>query len=103
MTRVVRDKNQKSIAEAVTNPCVIVEVLSETTERYDRDGKFEAYKKLPSFDTYALVSQDERRIEVRTRDGDRWTTVAGGPGELVRVHGRDIAIDAVYGPPVTAQ
>jgi len=97
VTRVVRDKNQKSIGEAVTNPCVIVEVLSETTERYDRDGKFEAYKKLPSFDTYVLVSQDERRIEVRTRDGERWTAHVGGPGAQVRIHGRDVAVDSVYG------
>jgi len=58
------------MGDAIVNPDLIVEVLSVSTERYDRDGKFEAYKKLPSFETYVLVSQDERRIEVRTlREG----------------------------------
>ncbi|MBX3234408.1 MAG: Uma2 family endonuclease [Labilithrix sp.] len=94
--REVRDKNQKSIGKAITNPCVIVEVLSESTQRYDRDAKFEAYKKLLSFEEYILVWQDEKRIEVRTRDGDRWTTVIGEPGETVRVRGVEVAVDAVY-------
>lgn len=103
VTRVVHDKNQKSIGAAVTNPCVIIEVLSESTERYDRDGKFEIYKKFPSFEEYVLVSQEERNIEVRTRDGDRWTTHLGGPGETVRVRGREVAVDAVYGSIAVAQ
>lgn len=53
-------KNGKSLEQAVTNPTVIVEVLSDSTERYDRDGKFQAYKQLPSLREYVLVSQDER-------------------------------------------
>ena len=94
--RAVRDRNEKSIGEAITNPCVIVEVLSASTDRYDRDGKFEAYKKLPSFEQYVLVSQDEPHIEVRTREGGQWTACIYGPGESVRVHGVQAAIDAIY-------
>jgi len=96
-TRTVYDRNGKSIGEAIVNPTLIVEVLSEATERYDRDGKFEAYKKLPSFEAYVLVSQDERRIEVRARDGQRWLTQIGTAGQSVRVHGREFAVDAIYG------
>lgn len=97
-TRTVRDRNGQSIGEAIVNPSLIVEVLSAATERYDRDGKFEAYKKLPSFEQYVLVSQDERRIEVRTRDEQlQWTTQIAAAGESVRIHGREVAVDSIYG------
>ena len=96
-TRTVHDRNGKSIGEAIVNPTLILEVLSDATERYDRDGKFEAYKKLPSLETYVLVSQAERRIEVRTREGQHWLTQIGTAGQTVRVHGRDFAVDAIYG------
>lgn len=97
VTRTVHDKNGKSLGEAIVNPVLIVEVLSDATERYDRDGKFEAYKKLPSFEQYVLVSQDHRRIEVRTREAGAWTIQVGGAGESVRIHGREVAVDAIYG------
>ena len=96
VTRTVHDKNGQSIGEAIVNPALIVEVLSSATERYDRDGKFEAYKKLPSFEQYVLVSQDERHIEVRSREDQHWTTQVGGAGETVRIQGREVAVDAIY-------
>ncbi len=97
VTRTVHDRNGKSIGEAIVNPTIIVEVLSDATERYDRDGKFEAYKKLPSFEEYVLVSQGERRIEVRTRQDQQWLTQVGSAGQIVRVHGREFAVDDIYG------
>jgi Uma2 family endonuclease len=97
VTRTVHDKNGKSIGEAIVNPAIIVEVLSDATERYDRDGKFETYRKLPSFEEYVLVSQSERRIQVRTRQGQEWRTQVGTTGQTVRVHGRDFAVDDIYG------
>ena len=97
VTRTVHDKNGKSIGEAIVNPTVIVEVLSDSTERYDRDGKFDAYKKLPSFETYVLVSQSERRVEVRSRSGQEWVSHVGGAGETVSIHGREVAVDGIYG------
>lgn len=96
-TRTVYDRNGKSIGEAIVNPALIVEVLSDATARYDRDGKFEAYRKLPSLEAYVLVSQAERRIEVRTREGQTWVTQVGTAGQTVRVHGREFAVDAIYG------
>jgi Uma2 family endonuclease len=66
--------------DTATNPAVIVEVLSKTTEAYDRGRKFEAYRQLPSLREYLLVSQDAPLIERFTREGDdRWvlTTVRG--------------------------
>ncbi len=96
VTRTVRDRNGQSIGEAIVNPVLIVDVLSSATERYDRDGKFEAYKRLPSFEEYVLVSQTERRIEVRTRHDREWTTTIANAGETVTIHGRTIAVDTIY-------
>lgn len=59
-------------AEAIVNPTVIVEVLSESTERSDRGEKFAHYRRIPSLKEYVLVSQDERRIEIFRREGERW-------------------------------
>ena len=96
ITRTVRDKNGQSIGEAIVNPTIVVEVLSEATERYDRDGKFDAYKKLASLEEYVLVSQSERCIEVRTRDGEAFAVRVAREGESIQVHGRDVEVDAIY-------
>jgi Uma2 family endonuclease len=90
-------KNGKSLGQAVTNPCIVVEVLSEATERYDRDGKFQAYKELPSLEEYVLVSQDSRRVEVFRRKTS-WAGEVAIAGQSLIIHGRPVAVDAIYGP-----
>lgn len=56
-----------------TNPTVLVEVLSPSTEAYDRGKKFEHYRQIPSLRDYLLVSQREPRIEQFSRQADgRW-------------------------------
>ena len=52
--------------QAVTNPALIIEVLSRSTEEYDAGDKFEHYKTLPSLRQYVLVSHRERSLEVWT-------------------------------------
>ena len=92
-------RNGTSLGEAVTNPTVIVEVLSPSTERYDRQEKFGYYKQLASVQEYVLVSQELRRIEVFRRPADErgsWTCEEGREGETVVVHGAPISVDAVY-------
>ncbi len=49
-------------------PALIIEILSPSTEAYDRGRKFAAYRQLESLQEYVLVSLDERRIEVFRRD-----------------------------------
>jgi Uma2 family endonuclease len=49
--------------ETLLNPIVIVEVLSPTTEAYDRGRKFEHYQSIPSLKEYVIISQDHVRIE----------------------------------------
>jgi Uma2 family endonuclease len=56
--------------DTVVNPVLIVEVLSESTEAYDRGKKFEQYRTLPSLREYLLVAQDAPRIEQWIRQPD---------------------------------
>jgi Uma2 family endonuclease len=71
--------------EAITNPRAIVEVLSKSTERYDRGKKFELYREIESLAAYVLVAQDEPHVEVFTRQPEKcWVlTEAKGLGESV--------------------
>jgi Uma2 family endonuclease len=59
--------------DTVVNPTVLAEVLSDSTEAYDRGRKFEHYRQIPTLQEYLLVSQTEPRIEqfIRRTDG-RW-------------------------------
>ena len=58
---------------AVTNPVVLVEVLSPGTAEYDRGEKLAHYKRIPSLREVVLVAHDEQLIEVWRRDeGDAW-------------------------------
>ena len=61
--------------DIITNPTLIVEVLSPSTEKYDRGEKFERYEEIETLNDYLLVSQDAPRIEHRTKDANgEWTT-----------------------------
>ncbi len=57
--------------DAITNPIVIFEVLSKTSESYDRGKKFDFYRQLDSLREYILISQEEAQVErfVRQDDG----------------------------------
>lgn len=74
-------------------PCLVVEVLSGSTESYDRDAKFELYRERGSLHEYVLVSTDRIAVEVRRRNGDNsWATTTYGPGEDVTLRGVDMVI-----------
>jgi Uma2 family endonuclease len=86
-------------ADTLLNPQVIVEVLSDSTEDYDRGTKFKNYRTIPSFVDYVLVSQAEVLVEhhVRQPDGS-WLMRehrAGGRVELVSI-GCGIDVDDLY-------
>lgn len=68
--------------DTLLNPLVIIEVLSESSEAYDRGDKFRQYQTIPSALEYVLLSQTEPRIEVFTRRPDgAWLLRSYGPGE----------------------
>ncbi|MEE9345942.1 MAG: Uma2 family endonuclease [Methylococcales bacterium] len=54
------------------NPCLIIEVLSPTTESIDRREKLHAYQAIPSVKEYLLVSQETMQVELYRRDGKYW-------------------------------
>lgn len=59
--------------DTLLNPVLIIEVLSESTESYDRGKKFAYYRTIESLSEYLLVGQDEARIEQYARQVDgRW-------------------------------
>ena len=60
--------------DTLLNPQVVVEVLSPSTEAYDRGRKFDFYREAPSLQQYVLVSQDLQRAVsyVRQSDGVAW-------------------------------
>ncbi len=83
---------------AVTNPTVLIEVTSPSTESYDCGPKLEQYKTLGSVHENVLVSHADRAITVHRRDGSDWQREearAGGTFELPSV-GAEIAVDDVY-------
>ena len=57
--------------DTIKNPVLIVEVLSPSTEGYDRGMKFKMYRSLPSLCEYVLVSQDEPLVEVFFKQDDQ--------------------------------
>ena len=71
----------------VTEPVLIVEVLSPSTELFDRRQKFEAYQRFASLESYVSVSPEQRTIEVFTR-ADGWRRTA--QTEPVRVMHDDV-------------
>lgn len=59
--------------DTLANPTVVIEVLSPSTEAYDRGLKFEKYRQIKTLQTYILVAQDRHRIEWFSRqDTDSW-------------------------------
>ena len=55
------------------NPCLIVEVLSDSTEHTNFGKKLDEYTRLPSLQNYVLVASDSRFVVVYRREGTRWT------------------------------
>lgn len=84
--------------DVVANPTVLVEVLSASTEQYDRGQKWEGYQRLASLTDYVLVSQGEARIEhFRRGEAGAWIYRAAGPGERVQLsNGAELVVDAIF-------
>jgi Uma2 family endonuclease len=82
------------------NPTLIVEVLSKSTQKYDRSGKFDEYKTLPSFLEYVLVRQDICYVETRYREEPglwRETVVTDPDGQVhLRSLGCSIPVKGIY-------
>jgi len=89
--------------DTLLNPALIIEVLSESTEGYDRGAKAAHYRRIPSLREYVLVSQGEPRIEVQRRSpGGGWELLEARPGETIELVSLGVRLDvaAVYANPL---
>ncbi len=73
--------------DTLTNPTLIVEVLSESTKNYDRGEKFEQYRQILSFAEYLLIAQDKIHVEhyLRQNDGSWILTETNDPGAVIEL------------------
>jgi Uma2 family endonuclease len=85
--------------DTLLNPTVIIEVLSPSTQDYDRGAKFDYYWRLPSLAEYVLVAQDQMRVEHFARQDAGWLlTIARAPDDSLRLPALDTALPlaAIY-------
>lgn len=83
--------------DAAINPALIAEVLSPSTEAWDRGGKFQRYESLPSVRQILLLSVDVERVESFTRNADdSWTRRVFTSGAVPMEIGGTISTDDIY-------
>jgi Uma2 family endonuclease len=80
-------KRDERDASTIINPKVLIEVLSPSTEAYDRGDKFAYYRQAPDLTDYLLVSQDKYRVEhfSKQTNGEWLFKVVDTPGESVNI------------------
>jgi Uma2 family endonuclease len=84
---------------ALMNPVLIIEVLSDSTEGYDRGTKFKLYSKITSLQEYVLVAQDTRSVDVFRRNvSGRWELFQSSEKEDVALEsvGCTLTMDEIY-------
>jgi Uma2 family endonuclease len=85
--------------DVLLNPTVVFEILSKSTETYDRGDKFAEYRQRESLQAYVLVSQIMPRIEIYRRQGDDWLfSEVGGLDKTLRLEtiGCELKLSEVY-------
>jgi len=87
-----------AMADVLTNPSSVFEVLSESTERFDRGEKFAGYRSIPSLRECVLISQHEPRVEhyARRDDGTWVLREREGTGSVVLEVGGTLELDSLY-------
>ena len=85
--------------DILLNPTVIVEVLSPTTEAYDRGDKFRHYRRIGSLREYVLISQNRMMVERYTRQGNDWVySDMTDPDQILKLEsiGCQIPLNRIY-------
>jgi Uma2 family endonuclease len=85
-----RDQEQGDL-DIISYPCIVIEVLSASTEAYDRIKKFSYYRSCPSIQEYVLVSTHEQAVDIYQRATENlWTLHLFGPGDEIEVRSLNI-------------
>lgn len=89
------DPSDRQAELALTAPCLIAEVLSDSTAGRDRGIKFANYRRLPSLRDYLIVDPERRRIELYSRAETGWLLRETQPGQTrLRLDSLDFTLDA---------
>jgi Uma2 family endonuclease len=87
------DNRDRENAIYITYPCLIVEVLSDSTEAYDRGKKFEKYRRNPNLIDYVLASSDEVAIDIyHKNDAGEWVILSYREGERVEFQSINLSL-----------
>ena len=78
---------------AATNPTVVVEGLSPSTFRWDRGGRAEAYRRVPSLQAVVFVATDRQSVEGFARDGERWVLIEPDADRRFRLDALGVSVD----------
>jgi len=93
------DDRDKSTPQYITHPCSIVEVLSPSTEAYDRGNKFKLYRKNPSLRDYVLVDANKTAIDLYRKDElGNWNIINYEAGDAIELKSINLTfqIEQVY-------
>ena len=93
------DARDQATAQFITYPCLIIEVLSPTTEAYDRGNKFRMYRRNPSLQDYVLVDANSIAIDLYHKEPDgKWDIVDYRAGDVVELKSVNLTfpIEQVY-------
>lgn len=93
------DKRDRTALKFVQYPCLIAEVLSPTTEAYDRGSKFAQYRRLESLKEYVLISSDGVNVEIfRLNQNNKWELTPYSQGDEIQLVSVDLdfSIDLLY-------
>jgi Uma2 family endonuclease len=93
------DERDRENTLYIIYPCLIVEVLSESTEAYDRGKKFDKYRRNPNLIDYVLVSSEEMAIDIyHKKDTGEWVILSYRSGERVELQsiGLSVPIEQIY-------
>jgi Uma2 family endonuclease len=87
------DSKDNSSTQYITYPCLIVEVLSNSTEAYDRGKKFEKYRRNPNLIDYVLVSSEEMAIDIyHKKDTGEWVILSYRLGDIVELKSINLSL-----------
>jgi Uma2 family endonuclease len=93
------DDRDKNTTQYITYPCLIIEVLSSSTESYDRGGKFRMYRTNPVLQDYLLVSSTSIEMDLyRKNETGEWMIINYKEGDLIELKSIDLSfpIEQIY-------
>ena len=93
------DDRDKTTTQYITYPCLIVEVLSLSTEAYDRGGKFRIYRHNPALQDYLLVSSTSIEIDLyHKNDAGEWLIINYQAGDTIELKSINLSfpIEQIY-------